>query len=683
MTSAASPTVSIPTTIALCTPGGEVKIGPVSPSGSGTTYTWTGPGIVSGQGTNTITVNATGAYQVTVGQGTCTATASRTIAAATNPTVNLTPAAACATDVTIGATTMTTAQKAGWIFSWDKYDALKGNANDLSTITVRPTVTTTYTLTATHASGCTQTFPVVVPAAAYTATLPEILNFCEGQSAVLPLNDPSSVSGTVVWTANPTSALAYLSNSTAVNPTIDVSLAPAGSYTYTATVSYPTGCISTASVRVNIGKKIENIAGIDREICAGSCTNLGVLPISGVSYEWSATPTDPKFILTLVPRPLVCPTTSTTYKLKYTDAAGCQYTDDVFVKVNESPSLEVTNLKICQNTSGTATANLATAIVTNTGTTTSYWANATATIAAPNTINYGGTFYVKTENASGCFVIKPVIVTFNDLPTATVTPAFDCATQKGSLQIAISTTGLRYDYTTGATYTGSKTFANASILSSNTFINNLSALNTAGQDYTVRVFGADSVCYQDYTVKIVNNCPKGSIGDYVWKDANRNGRQDAGETGVNGVRVILWSATTAGVPIAKLDSMNTAGTGVNAGKYLFSNLPKGDYVVQFVKSTIPAECSGFTTKDTTAAGTTDKNDSDADKITGITAKITLDPKVLSGTSTSADSLATNNLTVDTGLLAPLGSLGDYVWKDTNNNGIQDEPASAGVANVQD
>ncbi|WP_041341762.1 DUF11 domain-containing protein [Runella slithyformis] len=73
--------------------------------------------------------------------------------------------------------------------------------------------------------------------------------------------------------------------------------------------------------------------------------------------------------------------------------------------------------------------------------------------------------------------------------------------------------------------------------------------------------------------------------------------------------------------------------------------PKGDYVVQFVKSTLPADCDALTAKDTTA---TDKNDSD--KVTGITGKVTLDPKVLSGTSSPADLLATNNLTVDAGLV---------------------------------
>ncbi len=69
--------------------------------------------------------------------------------------------------------------------------------------------------------------------------------------------------------------------------------------------------------------------------------------------------------------------------------------------------------------------------------------------------------------------------------------------------------------------------------------------------------------------------PKGSIGDFVWKDLNDNGQQNAGEPGVNGVKVILWKAV-GGVPVTKLDSTVTAGNGA----YLFSNLKKDTYIVQ-------------------------------------------------------------------------------------------------------
>jgi hypothetical protein len=160
--------------------------------------------------------------------------------------------------------------------------------------------------------------------------------------------------------------------------------------------------------------------------------------------------------------------------------------------------------------------------------------------------------------------------------------------------------------------------------------------------------------------------PLGSIGNFVWVDTNKDGKQDATEAGVNDVKVYLLNAAGA-----KIDSTITA----SGGKYLFSNLPAGTYSVQFVKSTIPAIYSGFTTKD----ATTDAADSDADATTGTTATVTLAPVTLTASSTAADSLATNNLTLDAGLLPKLGSIGDYVFLDKDNSNTQ----TAGDTPVKD
>jgi large repetitive protein len=416
-TAKAAPTVTIPTTSALCT-GGSITIGPITPAGASNTYAWAGPSIVSGQGTTSIVANATGSYTVTVTQGTCTATATRTITAATNPTVNLAPAAACASDVVIGASTMTAVQKAGWSFSWDKFDAMTSSAVDLSSLNVRPTTNTTYTLTARHVSGCSQTFPIVVPAAAYSANMPSTLNLCEGDNTALPLNAPSIGGATVAWTATPSTATAYLSSTTATNPTINMTTAIAGSYQYTATVSYPTGCVSRATIKVNIGKKREGVAGLDRTTCSGSTRVIGSsTSISGLSYEWSSTPLDPTLTAINTANPSVSPTVNTTYKVRYTDVSGCYFEDDVFVKVNPALDLAVNNLTVCQNAAGNATVNLATAITSNTGTSTSYWANSRTTVAVINPVDEGGTYYIRSVNAdSTCTVVKPISVSFSDTP---------------------------------------------------------------------------------------------------------------------------------------------------------------------------------------------------------------------------------------------------------------------------
>ena len=54
----------------------------------------------------------------------------------------------------------------------------------------------------------------------------------------------------------------------------------------------------------------------------------------------------------------------------------------------------------------------------------------------------------------------------------------------------------------------------------------------------------------------------GSIGDRVWRDADGNGVEDVGETGINGVTLTLYQGATV------IGTTTTAGD----GNYLFSNL---------------------------------------------------------------------------------------------------------------
>ncbi len=64
------------------------------------------------------------------------------------------------------------------------------------------------------------------------------------------------------------------------------------------------------------------------------------------------------------------------------------------------------------------------------------------------------------------------------------------------------------------------------------------------------------------------------LGDYVWDDSNKNGLQDPAEKGVAGVKVVLKDDT--GKQLAE------TYTKVD-GSYLFTDLVKGEYVVEFGK----------------------------------------------------------------------------------------------------
>ncbi len=143
-----------------------------------------------------------------------------------------------------------------------------------------------------------------------------------------------------------------------------------------------------------------------------------------------------------------------------------------------------------------------------------------------------------------------------------------------------------------------------------------------------------------------------SISDFVWNDANANGQQDGGETGLNGVTVTLFRPGFGADGIAgnaddalAVTSTTTAG----GGAYSFTNLRPGTYQVNF------GTLAGYAR--TLADQGADASDSDANAGTGQTANIVLSP-------------GTANTTTDAGYYLP-ASLGDFVWNDANANGQQD------------
>jgi SdrD B-like domain/Secretion system C-terminal sorting domain len=148
---------------------------------------------------------------------------------------------------------------------------------------------------------------------------------------------------------------------------------------------------------------------------------------------------------------------------------------------------------------------------------------------------------------------------------------------------------------------------------------------------------------------------RAALGNFVWLDSDGDGVQDAGEPGVPGVTVSLfYDANNDGdfLDAGETVPVTSMITDQN-GEYLFTNLNPGNYQVAF--TTVPGGLS-FTTQNTPGDNQNNTN-SDASPATGRTGTINL-------------SAGEADLTVDAGLYKPIAQVGDRVWLDRNNDGLQ-------------
>jgi hypothetical protein len=179
-------------------------------------------------------------------------------------------------------------------------------------------------------------------------------------------------------------------------------------------------------------------------------------------------------------------------------------------------------------------------------------------------------------------------------------------------------------------------------------------LDSSTGDATSTNFTVDGA--SDLTLDFGFFVPKVSVGNYVWADSDRDGIQDGGEPGISGVTLSITKADGSAVTNVFGAAVTTTTTDAN-GAYVFANLPVGSYKVT---ATSPA---GYIA--TTALAGSDRA---VDSSTG------------NATSTNLTVDGTSDLTLDFGFVLPKVSVGNYVWVDTDRDGLQDagEPGISGV-----
>ncbi|MAF65486.1 MAG: hypothetical protein CMJ84_07495 [Planctomycetes bacterium] len=145
----------------------------------------------------------------------------------------------------------------------------------------------------------------------------------------------------------------------------------------------------------------------------------------------------------------------------------------------------------------------------------------------------------------------------------------------------------------------------------------------------------------------------GEVGDLVWFDQDRDGLQDAGEPGIEGVGLVLSDDATG-------ETVQVTTTGED-GTYAFGGLAPGLYVVDIDIESLPAS---FFVTDCETAGDTTQDSNCLPALVEVTEETPADP------------------TIDFGYQSPFeGQIGDFVWNDLDEDGVQD-PGEPGLPFVR-
>lgn len=316
------------------------------------------------------------------------------------------------TNICVGQCVQLTSTSTGTITSY-QWTTTGGSPSSATTPNVNVCYNTpgTYTvsLTVSNANGSdtkTVNNAITVVAAPNITITPASPAICAGQSSTL------QASGASTYTWQPATSL---SSSTGAS----VVATPINNTTYTVTGTNSSGCTANTTVAVTVNSVPNiNVTPANSSVCNNQSVQLQA---SGANtYTWS-----PSAGLSSTTGNTVTtnPSSTTTYTVTGSNAAGCTSNATAIITVNASPNVSVNNGSVCVGQSTTLTASGASSYswAPNTGINSTTGAQVSVNPSTTTTYTVTGT------GAGGCTASATAIVTVNNPPLIAVNSASICA----------------------------------------------------------------------------------------------------------------------------------------------------------------------------------------------------------------------------------------------------------------
>ena len=383
-------------------------------SNNGYIYTWNNS--LGSGATKSPTPASTTTYIATVTDVMgCTATANKSITVVAAPTISIaaTESSCSANDNNIlNGSSVTLTASGGTSYVWS-------TGETTAAITKTPSSTTTYTVTATDANGCTNTASKTI-----TIVTSPTVNITSTESSCVTDDDIIISGGSANLTALGSGGGGSFSYNWSGGLTTGAgpkTVSPISTTIYTVTATDANGCTAIAnktitvvtSGAVSIASTESSCTSNDDKVLSGSIVSL--IASGSSSYAWDNG-------LGTGASKSVTPTSTTTYTVTATDGNGCISTASKTITVIANPTVNISATENSCTTSDDKILNGASVSLTASGGSTYTWDNSLGTgagkIVTPSVLT---TYSVTATDANGCTGTATKTITIVTSPTASIT----------------------------------------------------------------------------------------------------------------------------------------------------------------------------------------------------------------------------------------------------------------------